>query len=586
MRRGDPGGARRWPWLPTAHNATYGADAWEDPDSEVRQAAKTKFVGQAKSVRGAAMPEFTRYPTLGVEKMWPVHHEDIEPLWTSVDGNTIYAQDQGGYFLKSTNSGETWTNRRLIPPLPGGTQRRLGDKGAFLRLENGTMLSFPRREPGVTGTYIARTADEGTSWTYVDVTTLVAGGYPLGPTSWCEDPNTGYVYFGEYVFSDTEAVVNLYRSTDSGASWHVFHAFPGPTSGHPDKVRHIHAVEWDHISERIVIMTGDGEPATGIYQVNAAGDGVEPLLLNRQVTNAYLHDNPNTPFMQAARAIGYIPFPDYICYAADSSLAAVVRVPRSALVTDGVTPVDVEVVQYINNGGWFVTRASDDGSRWILSSAQENPLRQLDRGSHIYAIEDQGATVFELGAHLAKETNAFVSLSPVGSGRHSGDTFYLRTHNADFPAFWKCSLMWSTGTSLPMPENIFKAAWAWQTFSVPQTTLEPGESLVFGSLRTPPGNPILAVYDMGIKRIPGNNGLRMKVINGDGTGDYSAFYANPSLRNDVGMAPSGRRVGQYNPPSGTDIQFVMVNTSTTAQGTGLAFITVGWSSTNGLIRPQ
>ncbi|WP_163376409.1 SGNH/GDSL hydrolase family protein [Dietzia sp. Alg238-R159] len=23
MRRGDPGGARRWPWLPTAHNATY-----------------------------------------------------------------------------------------------------------------------------------------------------------------------------------------------------------------------------------------------------------------------------------------------------------------------------------------------------------------------------------------------------------------------------------------------------------------------------------------------------------------------------------------------------------------------------------
>src|SRR5690606_3357423 len=136
-------------------------------------------------------------------------------------------------------------------------------------------------------------------------------------------------------------------------------------SGDPDRVRHIHAVEWDHISQRIVIMTGDPEPAAGIYRVNAAGTGVEPWLLNRQITNLSVLGF-ETPYNQSARAIGFMPFDDYIAYAADSALRAIVRVPRAALTTDGTTNVEAEITYHVNSTAWFAAKASSDGSRWVV----------------------------------------------------------------------------------------------------------------------------------------------------------------------------------------------------------------------------
>lgn len=555
-------------------NATYGADAWEDPDSEVRQVAKTKFVGKAKSIRGAAMPEFQRRPTLGVEKVWPNTHEDVTPLWTSVDGNTIYAQDHAGYFLKSTDGGANWPTRHLLPAQPGGSYRRIGSKGAFLRLTDGTMLSWPRNDSAVTGIYIARSTDEGANWTWVDVSALMAGGYPLGPTSWCQDPLTGHVYYGEYDSSNTQSEVNVYRSTDSGATWTKFHTFPGPTTTHPDKVRHIHSVEWDHIAQRILITTGDPEPAAGIYRVNAAGTGVEPLLLNRQITNAYMH-GAATPFTQSARAIGIMPFPDYIAYAADSPLAALVRVPRSALVTDGVTPVDVEVVKYLNSTAWFAVRAANDGSRWVVSASQEGTTMRLDPAAHLYAVEDQGATVYELGTWLSPSDSSWVSLSPVGDARHSGDTFYLRAHNSPRAATWKCSLLYSDGSPLPLPPAELRHAWVWETFSVPVTNLEPGASIVFGAQRVPSGASALSIYDMGVIRISGGYGLRARIQTPDGT--IISETGAVSSRQQANIAPSQRRSLSRAPEPGTDVHYVMFNNSSTATS-GTAYVTVGWGS--------
>lgn len=560
-----------------ALNDTYGADAWEDADSEVRQIAKTKFVGQVKTSRGAAVPEFMRHPTLGVERVWPNTYEDVTLLWTSVDGETVYAQDQGGYFLKSTNGGRTWSSRQLIPPQPGGTLRRLGRQGAFLRLKNGTLLSVPRVDNAIgPAMYFARSTDDGVTWTYVDVRTLTAGGTHLGPTSWCEDPVTGYVYYGEYDPADTQAEVNVYRSTDSGATWSKFHTFPGPATSHADKVRHIHSVEWDHIAQRILITTGDPEPAAGIYRVNAAGTGVEPLLLNRQITNAYTHDG-TTPFTQSARAIGIMPFPDYIAYAADSQLAALVRVPRSALVTDGVTPVDVEVVKYLNSTAWFAIRASNDGSRWVMSASQEGASTRIDPAAHLYAVEDQGATIYELGTWLSPSAASWVSISPVGDAQSSGDTFYLRAHNSPRPAAWRCSLLASSGSPLPLPPTELKRAWTWQNFTTPQTTLEPGETLVFGFQRVPAGASALMVYDMGVLRLSGAYGTVARIQSVDGATVY-ATAGGPSERANSQVAPSEREAFSRAPAPGSDVVFVMHNTSATEPVTALAFITVGWGS--------
>lgn len=548
-------------------------------DTYAPESGSDKYLGQAKSLRGAPVPEFVRHPTLGVEKVWPNTYEDVSLLWTDVGGDTVYAQDQHGWFLKSTDGGKNWSSRYLIPVQPGGTLRRFGRHGAFLKLSNGTLLTVPSIDNAVgPAMYFARSTDEGATWTYVDVRTLTAGGAHLGPTSWCEDPVTGHVYYGEYNSSDTQAEVNVYRSTDSGATWSKFHTFPGPATTDPDKVRHIHSVEWDHIAQRVLITTGDQEPAAGIYRVNAAGTGVEPLLLNRQITNAYTHDGAS-PFTQSARAIGIMPFPDYIAYAADSALAALVRVPRSALVTDGVTPVDVEVVKYLNSTAWFATRASNDGSRWVVSASQEGASMRLDRAAHLYAIEDQGATIYEVGTWLSPSDTSWVSLSPVGDAQSSGDTFYLRSHNGPRVGYWKCSLLYSSAPSLPNPPGELDHGWAWTTFSVPATTLQPGESVVFGSMRVPDGTNVLNIYEMSVTRISGAPGQVVRLQDPTGATVYTV-NGNTSMRQQQKMGPSNRRALSRSPQPGTDVHVVLANGGA-AELTATGYVVVAWGSSVG-----
>ena len=111
---------------------------------------------------------------------------------------------------------------------------------------------------------------------------------PLGVQSIAVDQNTGYVYWGEYSTDASKGTINVWRSTDDGATWTVFHAFDstldgGSGAGH---IRHVHGVQWDPISERIWVTVGDSEDDAGIYRVNSGGTDLEAVVVNAASSTA------------------------------------------------------------------------------------------------------------------------------------------------------------------------------------------------------------------------------------------------------------------------------------------------------------
>jgi len=62
---------------------------------------------------------------------------------------------------------------------------------------------------------------------------------------------TGEIYFGEYGSNPQRQSVPVYRSVDQGQSWEIIYEFPA------GKIRHVHALQWDPISEKIWIFNGD-----------------------------------------------------------------------------------------------------------------------------------------------------------------------------------------------------------------------------------------------------------------------------------------------------------------------------------------
>src|SRR5690606_25916760 len=126
----------------------------------------------------------------------------------------------------------------------------------------------------------------------------------LGTQSWAIDKETGYIYMGEYFKKELNEIV-LHRSIDNGATWQAFYTFKGGLATGNDKIKHIHAVQWDHVAKRIVISTGDGTAFTGLWRVNASNDGLEKILTN---------DMLPASDVDVPRSIGIMPFDDYIAW--------------------------------------------------------------------------------------------------------------------------------------------------------------------------------------------------------------------------------------------------------------------------------
>src|SRR5690606_28434427 len=115
------------------------------------------------------------------------------------------------------------------------------------------------------------------------------------------------------------------------------------------------------ISKRVYVMTGDSEPASGIYRTNAETGATG---LEKVVTNADLASLATTQ----ARAIGIMFFPDYIAWGVDGGVSNIVRMARSEI---GKPAPQAEIIYRVNATAWFTTDVSTDGSVWLLSASRE-----------------------------------------------------------------------------------------------------------------------------------------------------------------------------------------------------------------------
>lgn len=518
-------------------------------------AVKTVALGIKKKKFGGVVPEPVRAPTLVVDAAWPDRNVAYRIVWSENNGQTLYGYGADRSWRKSTDGGKTWVYRGLMG-------QGLSEVGVFLKLASGTLLAMI---PGSTAG-IVRSADDGATWAWAFNTTTAPPSrlstWAMGAQSWAQDPITGAIYYGEYDISNDKALTHVYRSVDDGATWQIFHSFPGFASGSADKVRHVHSIQWDHVMQRIIIMTGDSDPAAGMYRVKADNTGAEPMLLNRDVPS----------ILDGARAIGLIPFPDYLCWTGDSTGNPwLMRIARSEI--GNPNPV-VERVYRVNSTAWFTCRASDDGSRWVFSASNEAGSR-IDRSAHLYAVEDQGATVYEVGAlSIPRSAGGLPAIAPVGQAHIHGDTMLLQAHSAGKSAVWRGSI--SDGVAqLPWPAPD-PDAYLIESVNSGAVDFSPGTvSNVFASSRAPYFARKLHIFEMGCIAQTGTaTGLAVAVRRkSDGSIIMNSAVASERAQR---RAEAGGPIFSILIDAATDIEFVVYATSGTARVT--ATVTYGWGS--------
>lgn len=521
------------------------------------------LAGVQKFDRGGMVLKPVRTPTLVVGRHWPNQNHDYRILWASEDGETLYACGSDRTLRKSTNGGVTWTKR-------GYHANGFGGSSVFVKTTAGTLLTFKDAFP--LSNIVMRSTDDGATWTEVhsETTRTTDGLAPMHVTSMKQDPTTGYIYWGEYQNSNTAPDVKIYRSTDDGATWSTFHTFPGPASSDPNKIRHVHSIEYDDVMGRIVFMIGDDDPKAGIYRVNAAGTGVEPLVLNDQITNIFNGDFMAT---RCARAISYIPFPDCIVYGGDTaSNPWIMRIPRSEL---GKANPQAERLYELNSTVWFACKASADGTRWVMSASQEAPTTRLDSAVHLYCIEDQGDTITEIASFSVNSTNS-IAVAPVGSSVHGGDTFYLQAYEtANRYSAWRCEIARGGGAAL-LWGGERPAVAGWQTFSSGRVTLAAGAEVVFGVTTVPRGDlNWFRLFEAGLRSFPTNNALlKLTIRTAGGSVVWENSVTTPSLRHwfDESDATYLMESGMT---AGSEIHFVLRNTSGLSLD-AVAHATFGW----------
>jgi len=340
-----------------------------------------------------------RVPTVAVHDIWPRTTQQYDILWAK--GTEVYAASDTT-LLKSSDCGLTWT---VLGTGPSG----MGLRAVFLKLATGTLLTVSNEIPYK----IYRSTDDGATWTAVH--TYRTDSQPLTPSSWCED-GSGHVYYGEYSATDTLEEIHVYRSTDDGVTWSVFHTFPGPASTSDDRVRHVHSVVLDPVSGRVFVTVGDGGssgPKAGIYRTNDAQDALEPIYLNEQW--------PDWP-SERIYPVDIAFFPDHIVWATDGGTTwSLYRLPRSEF---GAASPQAEQMYTLAGAGWAAIRASSDNTTWVITTAPEVG-KGLDRGCHLFAVRDEGRSVYELGV-VASE-GGYESLTCLGSPlNNDGAQFWFR----------------------------------------------------------------------------------------------------------------------------------------------------------------
>ena len=520
-----------------------------------------------------------RRPTLAVDKMFPNARHDHQIVWVDESEKIAYAISQDDRLYKSTWTAEGNEALQFTVNRSGAAVgTRWAPDGVFLRLPDGTLLM--ETTIGIGGlTRLVRSTDDGLTWTTV-WTSPGDGKRFLGPQSVARDEKTGHLYLCEYTSETSGTTVAIYRSTDNGATWPVWVSRARSEQTTTGYLRHFHSCRYDPISERMYFTAGDNQVDAGIYRVNAAGDNIEAVLKNSDVSAQFGVSSP-------ARAVDLMFFPDYIAWASDGSGGNQNHIYRMSRASIGTGSPVVERIAATDNTGWYAVRAAEDGSAWVVSTSTETstsyPYNPDSGVVHLYAVTNNGAQVDDLAAvEMGGNPVGFASLSGMGGESGDGGTFWLRAHNYWFypnrrPSSFQFRARLANGV-VPVikPSNQRQNEVVRQTFNW-QGTLDPGESKVFGVTRVPAVMNFLSVLEHGAFVTTGTGGAALLEV-WDGNLSIRAYAsASTSWRADTNSATAERlgSVGTFT--SGNRVEFRIKNTDTANPITATTNVTFGWS---------
>lgn len=489
-----------------------------------------------------------RQPTFAPSDVWPRGTVTHKPLW--VDGDTVYALGVDKSIYKSTDGGDEWTKQ-------GRPSVTLGSNSAFLKTAAGTLLSARSTTPH----QVYRSTDDGATWT--SVFTMRTGTVLLGPQSWCEDLTTNDLYLVEYdgSTSGTQTEVRVYKSTDDGANWTSWYAFDGESTGGADHIRHLHGCQYDPVSARVYFTAGDTQDAAGIYRVDDAGTSVEKVVLNSE-----------TPDANNARAIGLMWFDDHIAWATDAPANPYLcRMARTAI--GSATSSDVEKIYGLNSSGWFTTQASTDRSVWLVGASNEDTAE--DEAAHLYAVENEGLDVYEVGSVEPKSGGSFASLAPVGQAEKHNEVVWLTGFNFGGPYTVRGRI---TRSTVALPHfDVKPRTLAWQTSSSGLTTVTAGDLPIFGTTRSSTAGGDLLIYDMGVLKDSGSGALRMRITEAGSTTALSGTNISSQSLRHSNQDDSKEYVLSLTVAANTTIVFRFHETTGADPATGTAYVTFGWA---------
>lgn len=231
------------------------------------------------------------------------------------------------------------------------------------------------------------------------------------------------------------------------------------------------------------MCAGDVVPNAGLWRVNASGTDLEPI-----VTNGML----DSSFLDAPRAIGFIPFENYLAWASDSSTNPYIfRMARTEI---GKPQPKIERMYKLNSTAWWSCKASDDGKTWVISASNEFD-GSIDNQVHLYAVTDEGETVWEVATIPTNSNSPAGSLMPISTPELHGDDFYLTTRGFDDKYTWHFNLGMGFGSVVrPTPRPPYNFTQTINTNG--EIELQPNEEFIMGTTRTSLNENFLYVFEL------------------------------------------------------------------------------------------
>ena len=185
------------------------------------------------------------------------------------------------------------------------------------------------------------------------------------------------ILYGEYIWNSDHGPVSIYRRENG--DWREVYAFPAGA------ITHIHNIVHDRFLNRYLIMTGDGDAESGIWEADYEFREVRPVKTGSQ----------------AYRACVMLPTADGIYYATDTPLEqnSVCRISgdhEAEKIAEIAGPVIFGTER--NGDLYFATSVEGDSrlKKWSYRLSYRLGTGVKDRYSHLYRLSTDG-TVKELG---------------------------------------------------------------------------------------------------------------------------------------------------------------------------------------------